>query len=405
MKLRTIVSVCLLAFLTLLAADTKGQETESAPRNEPVAKASSDGLIASRASADPVESATGAKPISPRDGIAHQASTAKAKKPHKAKTSAAPAIPLSMVGYIDDAIIATQVRVRFDAAFDDSVPDRAEFFYPQCSCTNVPGAPGPNFPGASKDVNFQEAYLQAEYAPIRRFSVFTEVPSRWIEPQAGSFLPGSFNPDATPPEIPSSGIRWGLSDVEAGVKFGIAADSTQELTLQLRAYFPTGNGSEGLGTDHYSFEPSLLYYRRISDRWTVESQVGDWHPVGGSEGERIGTDTLSSFAGDVFFYGVGPSYMLVKTTRIQFAPVVEVFGWHVLGGLETPPNPFPPDTICTTGLDGCSAGAGGTNIVNLKFGGRVMFGAGNSFYLGYGRAVTNDAWYEDLVRLEYRRTF
>jgi len=305
-----------------------------------------------------------------------------------------------MVGYVDDAIVANQVRVRFDAAFHNSTPDRAEFFYPQCSCTNVNGAPGPGFPGASNNVNFQQAYVQAEYAPIRRFSFFTEIPIRWIEAQGGSFLAGSF----TPPEIPSTRTQSGLSDVQAGVKVALIADGDQALTAQIRAYFPSGSGSIGLGTNHYSLEPSLLYYRRLSSRWTVESQIGDWHPIGGSMGELAGTETLSNFAGDVFFYGIGPSYALVNGEHFGIAPVIELFGWHVLGGLVTPDTPFPPNTVCTTGGDGCSAG-GGTNIVNLKFGGRVRFGARDSVYVGYGRALTSAVWYQDIVRLEYRHTF
>jgi hypothetical protein len=161
----------------------------------------------------------------------------------------------------------------------------------------------------------------------------------------------------------------------------------------------------GLGTDHYAVEPSLLYYQRLTQRWVVESQIGDWHPVGGSSGELTGTQTLTNFAGDVFFYGVGPSYLLVDGERFKFAPVVELFGWHVLSGLVTPPTPFPANAICTTGGDGCSAAAGGTDIVNLKIGGRITLDARNSLYIGYGRALTSADWYRDIVRIEYRHTF
>jgi hypothetical protein len=393
-----IFSRCLLVFLALAPRSTPGQEKQSVPGTEPIDVAIAGRLV-------PARTTDGPEPSSGPNENPQQRGTAKAHKSAKPRNEPRPNIPLSMVGYIDDSTVATQVRVRFDASFQDSVPDRAEFFYPQCGCTNVPGAPGPNFPGASKDINFQQAYLQAEYAPVRRFSMFAEVPARWIEPQPGSFLAGSFNPNTMPPEIPSTRTRWGLSDVQAGVKFALAADSNRRLTLQLRGYFPSGNGSEALGTDHYSVEPSLLYYQKLSDRWTLESQIGDWHPISGSKGEQLGTQTLSNFAGDVFFYGVGPSYLLVNRKRIQFAPVVELFGWHVLGGLETPPHPFPPQTICTFGRGGCSVEAGGTNIVNLKFGARAMLGRRNSVYVGYGRALTNATWYEDIVRLEYRRTF
>jgi hypothetical protein len=333
-----------------------------------------------------------------------------------------------MVGYVDSAIVGSQVRIRFDDAIHDRTPDRAEFFYPQCACTNVNGAPGPNFPGASDNINFQQIYLEAEYAPTSRFSIFTEVPFRWIEPQPNGFISGSFDPTPTPAigttpaipaEVPSTATNAGISDVRAGLKLAIASSSDHALTLQAKAYFPSGNGSLGLGTGHYSIEPSLLYYQRLSQRWTVETQVGDWHPIGGSTGILINTQTNSNFAGDVFFYGIGPSYLLVNGEQFKFAPVVELYGWHVLGGLETLPGSFTqPGTstpllgnyLCSTNESttanlGCSNSAGGTNIVNLKVGARISIGNRTSFYIGFGQAITQAAWYEHIVRLEYRYSF
>jgi len=314
-----------------------------------------------------------------------------------------PKIPGSMVGYIDDAIVGSQVRIRFDAGFHDSAPDRAEYFYAQCSC-NGTGAPGPNFPGASSNINFQQLYFQAEYAPVSRFSIFTEVPFRWIEPR--SFLPNSFNPNPPQPEIPSLRTNSGISDVRAGIKLALAASSNHWLTLQLKAYFPTGDSSRGLGTDHYAVEPSLLYYQRLSQRWAVESQIGDWHPIDGSMGSVVGSHALTGFAGDVFFYGVGPSYQVIDREHIKFAPVVELFGWYVLGGLQTI-SPF-PSLNCAIGSvmnGGCSHDASGTNIINLKVGARTSIGSRNSFYLGFGQAVTHSVWYEHIVRAEYRYSF
>ena len=48
--------------------------------------------------------------------------------------------------------------------------------------------------------------------------------------------------------------------------------------------------------------------------------------------------------------------------------------------------------------------AGGTNIVNLKIGGRFVVDQG-SFYVGYGHALTDAAWYNDILRFEYRWSF
>jgi hypothetical protein len=70
------------------------------------------------------------------------------------------------------------------------------------------------------------------------------------------------------------------------------------------------------------------------------------------------------------------------------APVVELVGWHVLDGYSTFED----------------APAKGTDIVNLKIGGRVAVGA-NSLYVGWGKALTDAAWYDQLIRFEYRYGF
>jgi len=64
-----------------------------------------------------------------------------------------------MVGYVDDAIVGSQVRIRFDAGFHDNAPDRAEFFYAQYAGLN---GPGPN--SVVADLNFQQLYMRAELA-------------------------------------------------------------------------------------------------------------------------------------------------------------------------------------------------------------------------------------------------
>jgi hypothetical protein len=299
----------------------------------------------------------------------------------------------SMVGYIDDGTIQSQVRIRFDTAFQNDLPDRAEFFYAKCGCYQGlaqaipqafdPNAPGPG-PGVPKSLNFQQLYLDAEYAPNSRFSVFAEIPARWIQPQ--SFLP-------IPPFAPFAS-QSGLSDIRAGVKLGIVSSSTSSLTVQLRGYFPTGNASKGLGTNHATFEPALLYNQQLSDRLTLESQLGDWHPLGGSIG--VPSASTDKFSGDVFFYGIGPSYEVYRNNTLRFAPVVELVGWNVRGGFQTQPG---------GPVLGAAADASGTNIVNLKIGGRLVVRDRSSFYIGYGHALTNSAWYQNIVRLEYRSSF
>lgn len=307
-----------------------------------------------------------------------------------------PTIDGSMVGYIDNAVIGSQVRVRFEAGFDDSKPDLAEFFYAKCGCyknlgvapspTNQaidPNAPGPGL-GVPSSINFQQLYLYGEYAPDQRFSMFAEVPFRWLQPQG--FL-------AVPP-FPPFGNEAGISDVRAGVKLALLTSNKGYLTLQVTSYLPTGETSRGLGTGHYSVEPALLFYQALSRRFAWEGQLGDWHPIRGSAG--VPTSNSEGFAGDVFFYGIGPSYEAYSSDRLSFVPVIELVGWRVLSGFETLPG---------GPVLGASADVSGTNIVNLKIGARTTIAGHNSIYVGYGRALTTADWYKSIVRLEYRRSF
>jgi hypothetical protein len=304
--------------------------------------------------------------------------TSKPSKP-KPSDSDRPPIEGSMVGYIDNAIVGNEVRVRFDAGFGDNAPDRAEFFYAQCGC-DLNGARGPA-PGLALNLNFQQLYLRAEYAPIKRLSFMAEVPIRWLQPL-----------EFVAKTIPNGGFgnQSGISDFSAGFKFAMLASRRQYLTFQMVAIFPSGDSTRGLGTGHYSVVPSVLYYQKFTDRWSLEAQLGDTHPISSSGS--------LDFAGDVFTYGIGPSYEVYRGEKVRFAPVVELVGWHVLGGMQNSGA-----ELLNTGQP--LINVDGVNIVNLKVGARTTIGSHNSIYAGFGQALTHDLWYRHIVRIEYRYTF
>lgn len=296
----------------------------------------------------------------------------------------------SMVGYIEDPVVSSKVRVRFDVGLHSDTPDRAEFFYAKCGCyrdalvgdpTRDVNAAGPG-PGQVTDLNFQQLYVQGEYAATDRFSAFAELPIRWLQPQ-------SFAANSVPPGRSSFGNQSGISDLRAGVKLALFDTPEQMLTAQVKAFFPTGDSRRGLGTDHASIEPALLYYQQVSDRAAVEFQVAVWIPFGGSDG--VPTSIDDEFAGEILSYGIGPSFDLYRSGNVRFTPVVELVGWHVLSGFQTAVAADPD--------------ASGTNIVNLKFGARTSWGRGGSIYVGYGHALTEPDWYDDIFRLEYRFSF
>jgi Putative MetA-pathway of phenol degradation len=265
------------------------------------------------------------------------------------------------VGYIDSALPLTQFRLRYDSAYDDNRPERVDFLY----SANGLG------PFNETKVNYQEATAYMEWAPLPRLSGFVEVPYRWIDPVV--------NAD-----------QHGWSDINVGFKFALLYDPDQVLTFQFRTYTPTGSAGKGLGTDHYSFEPALLFYQRLTERLSLEAELRDWIPGPAPD----------NFAGNVLRYGVGVSYQVYDGDYFRVNPVVELVGWTILSGLD--------ERDGEVGLP-----AAGETIVNAKVGVRIGMGevsettnAGRAdLYIGYGRALTGEVWYKNILRVELRIRF
>lgn len=371
-------------FLAIFAAVATAQQSDTAPTSNQLA------LVAAPVSA--IAEADGSQA-----GTATQAPKPATKQKAKPKDTTStetkwPTIESSMVGYIDNAIVGNEIRVRFDAAFNDQFPDRAEFIYGKCGCYRNPAlpagvfdpnAPGPG-PGIPNNVNFQSLSFMGEYAPTRRFSVFTEIPIRWLQPS------GVVAPAGATQAFPNGA---GISDITVGLKYAMLVTEHSYLTAQLTTYFPSGNALHGLGTNHYSLEPAILYHGTVTDRFSVEGEIGGWLPTGGSAGNP--TTGSQGFAGNIFFYGIGPSYKLIDSNKFRLAPVVELVGWSVTGGQQTE----------VTATAGPTFSASGTNIVNIKIGARMAFQQHNSVYVGYGKALTSADWYDDILRVEYRYSF
>lgn len=302
--------------------------------------------------------------------------------PRKAKSESGPPKPIkprqidpSMVGYIDDGAVGNEVRIRFDTGFNAPRPDRAEYFYAGSTSRD------PSTTAVQRTLNFQQLYISGEYAPFKTLSAFIMVPFRWIQPFFIS-APGKS------PDLFSGG---GISDLQAGVKYAALKLDRTHVTLQFKADFPSGNGAKGFGTNHYSVEPMVLLYQKLSDRVALEGEAGDSHPVGGTYFINPGGPP-KKWSADVAMYGLGPSYQLIDRDKYSFAPVLELVAWHVFGGLQT-------------GANSVVQSAAGINVFNAKLGGRVSFLNGSSIYAGYGRAITSDIWYRNLFRVEYRKAF
>jgi hypothetical protein len=283
----------------------------------------------------------------------------------------------SNVGYVDSAIPWSQVRIRYDAAYFNPFPDRAEFFYAKCGCfrnpqlqtqgTFDPDAKGPTTPrfDPESSVDYQDLSIYVETALSARFSVFAELPIRFLNPDINDNTSG-------------------ISDIISGAKYAVYADPDQYLTFQVKVYAPTGDSFRGLGTAHVSVEPGILYYGRLTQRLRIEGEVREWLALGGSD-----------FAGNVLRYGGGIGYDLFTDYcgDRRFTPIVEAVGWTVLDGARSTVDPLQP-----------IVDASGETIVNIKAGARLTSGA-NSVYAGWGHGLTDDIWYRDIFRFEFRHVF
>lgn len=266
-------------------------------------------------------------------------------------------------GYIDYAVVGNFFRFRFDAAYDNPTPDRAEFFY---RAYDLAGPFGPE-----SRVDYQDFSPYLELAWNDRLSFFVEAPIRLLNPEVA----------------PNTG---GFADLMAGFKYALIASPDEYLTFQMKVYAPTGDADRGLGTGHTSIEPGILYYRRWSERVSLFGEIRDWIPIDGT------TVNEQNFAGNVLRYGVGVGYDLLNPhyscNNQRLMAVSEVVGWTVLGGQVTNFDTLQPES------------AYGDTIVNLKLGMRYSMNQ-HSLYAGYGRALTGDVWYQDLLRFEYRLAF
>jgi hypothetical protein len=286
--------------------------------------------------------------------------------------------------YIDDARIRSMFRLRADAAYDNPFPDRAEFFYAQCGCFGQ-GAPGPGVTSAATNVSYQEIWGYVETALSNNFSLFMDVPFRFVDIDVE--MPAN-TPAAGRAQIPNSG---GLSDIHFGFKYAFVACPDRYDTFQLRVYTPTGDSDRGLGTDHVSLEPSYLMYRALTERLRLNGEFRVWVPLSDSVNPLNGRD----FAGTILRYGLGGAYDVHQSCDgcNRLSAVVEFVGWSVLSGQKFNPL-FPNDME-----------AAGDTIFNVKAGGRWVFGGNQSIYAGYGRALTSEVWYTDIIRAEYTYAF
>jgi hypothetical protein len=292
-------------------------------------------------------------------------------------------------GYIDIARIRSRVRVRYDDMQGANKPTRAEYMYPTIGRWGGEGPPeGAGQPaGQVGDVDMREliTYVEAAWGP--RFSVFGEFPVRWVDDLDFGVLGGGAPFD--------NGTQDGAGDFRAGVRYGLFACPDEWLTLQVRAWAPTGESLRALGVGHSSIDVALLYQVQASERTSWWAEISDWQSI--DAGTTDFPDVVD-LDGNVMRYGIGLGCDLWQSCGCRpqtLTGVVEVVGWTVFDGVVTSLDPFDPDPFEDAEDD---------TIINGKYGLRYSFGC-ESIYFGYGHNWTDERWYSDIFRFEVTHYF
>ena len=148
---------------------------------------------------------------------------------------------------------------------------------------------------------------------------------------------------------------------------------------------PSCDSDPRIGTGHVSLEPAILLYKPLSAGWTAEAELRDWVPVGGGD-----------FTGNVIRYGLGVHYDDLQVGSFKFVPIAEFVGWTSLGGKVVMPTDAGTFNVRS---------ATGDTIVNVKTGVRWKFSESADLFAGYGKPLTDQSWYDEVVRIELRLLF
>jgi hypothetical protein len=312
------------------------------------------------AAAPPAPAAPSVAPVAPAPSAAAGAATA-AQPPVPPETSFAAggstiALADSAVGYIDSALVRNTVRVRYDLGYDFRRPDRNEFFYAKG------GSGGNGLPNPETGVDFQELSAAVEYKLREHCSAIVEFPFRFLNPEQNA-------------------NEAGFSDMSLGFKYAFRECPDYVETFQFRVYLPTGDSERGLGNNHLSVEPGLLLWERLCERWTLEVEFRGWFPIDDTD-----------FGGPVVRYGLGLGYQWWTDGRYWLTPVGEVVGWTFFDGKKSITHPNGLREVKQVHND---------NVLNGKIGLRAGSDRGDLF-IGYGRALTGNSLYENILRIEVR---
>ncbi len=263
-------------------------------------------------------------------------------------------------------------RIRADAAADWEFPDRIEYFW-----AKTPGPKGAQAEfdafGGEPNVDYQEVSFYIERGS-ERLSIGTDLPIRAVDPVVRRNTTGFGDMRVTTKAVLLDGKDW-------------------QLTQVFHTHLPTGSFRRGTGNGHVSLEPGVAWRYKWSDVTYIHGDLTYWFP--------IAADPFHS--GQMFNYGIGISHIWIDGDKWALMPTLELNAWTILDGRQTFPFEFDDPTDPRGEIDTLS-------VLNIHPGLRwVCDTAGDcgvrEFGISSGITVTEDHWYEEILRLELRWVF
>jgi hypothetical protein len=293
-------------------------------------------------------------------------------------------------GFFVDAVRPiTQMRLRWDSAFEFKDPDRGEFFWAKENLgkvvQQVPNAGGrPNVPGkgpgfVAKKVDFEELKLYTEGA-TGTVGAFVEVPYREV-----SATPGA----AADPAV-SVSSQSNFADITAGTKTLLLDCELVQIGLQFKTYIPVGSTAKGFSTGHVSLEPALLFNLKIGPATYLQAETAYWIPIGGDQ----------IYQSNVWHSHLSLNHICWQPCHdLQIIGTAELNEWTFYGGAYTI-----PDFGSTVG--GTVFGHSATTSM-LSVGPGIRGVVCDKFDLGVGSAfaVTGTRMAREMIRADLRIRF
>lgn len=252
-------------------------------------------------------------------------------------------------------------RIRTAHMFNRPFPDRAGYYWAKGGASGT----GPKLPERSVDAT--QLRFQSE-AGGDKFSLATEVPFSWVDPEENR-------------------NHAGLGDLLLTTKTVMVDGDEWQITQFFRTQFNTGSQSMGLGTGRIALEPGFLFRYRWSDITYLYGDIRYWVPMGG--------DPVHT--GQVLITGVGVGHLLWESNKLAVIPTFEVLTYSILNGQMTTPA-------------GVQIPTDGAHVVNLVPGVRIARDGGSDlglfeFGISGGWAITGAQLYESILRVDVRFSY